>query len=194
MNKDLLVIRIKSLCEKKGVNMTRAFKESCVGKNFISNLSTSEPSKKNLSLLAEYFDCSIEYLIGEETEEEYASKVMGRVMEWLENNDYTVSEDEHSTLTIEKDGKACYYANADFVTESLAIKAMAQDGFELAMLDWERRNFLSISNNLSPQETAIVNLLRETTEEGRLEMIAALVQIKKEIEKKSEGTNKVSVG
>ena len=70
MNKDLLIERIAALCKEKGVNVTTAFEESGVGKNFRSNLKTSNPSDKNLYLLAKYFNVTVEYLIGEENEED----------------------------------------------------------------------------------------------------------------------------
>ena len=60
--------RITALCKEKGVNLTTAFEQSGVGKNFRSNLKTSNPSDKKLYLLAKYFNVSSEYLLGEETE------------------------------------------------------------------------------------------------------------------------------
>ena len=53
MNNDLLLKRIDELCTEKGVKKTTAFTESHVGKNFASNLKTSNPSQKNLALLAQ---------------------------------------------------------------------------------------------------------------------------------------------
>ena len=50
MNKDLLIERIAALCKEKGVNVTTAFEESGVGKNFRSNLKTS-PLKYNPNTL-----------------------------------------------------------------------------------------------------------------------------------------------
>ena len=38
MNKELLMERITALCKEKGVNLTTAFEQSGVGKNFRSNL------------------------------------------------------------------------------------------------------------------------------------------------------------
>lgn len=64
MDNALLLKRIDELCKEKGVNKTTAFTESHVGKNFASNLKTANPSQKNLTLLAEYFNCTIEYLLG----------------------------------------------------------------------------------------------------------------------------------
>lgn len=46
MDKELLMERITALCKEKGVNLTTAFEQSGVGKNFRSNLKTSNPSDK----------------------------------------------------------------------------------------------------------------------------------------------------
>ena len=43
MNNDLLLKRIDELCAEKGVKKTTAFTDSHVGKNFASNLKTSNP-------------------------------------------------------------------------------------------------------------------------------------------------------
>ena len=40
MNKELLMERITALCKEKGVNLTTAFEQSGVGKNFRSNMKT----------------------------------------------------------------------------------------------------------------------------------------------------------
>lgn len=70
MNNDLLLKRIDELCTEKGVKKTTAFTESHVGKNFASNLKTSNPSQKNLALLAQYFDCTVDYLLGNSDDRE----------------------------------------------------------------------------------------------------------------------------
>ena len=49
-------------------------------------------------------------------------------------------------------------------------------------------------SDLSAQEQTLLKLFRETTEEGRLEMISAFVTIKNDIEKKNTGENTASVG
>lgn len=144
MNKELLMERIVALCKEKGVNLTTAFEQSGVGKNFRSNLKTSNPSEKNLKLLAKYFNVSIGYLLGEETEEDLARKALGLVLEWLEDNDFEVEQDEHEDYSIGKDGHYIYLSSADFTDESLRIKAVSEQGFELAMEQWEHRMFPSI--------------------------------------------------
>ena len=49
-------------------------------------------------------------------------------------------------------------------------------------------------SDLSAQEQTLIKLFRETTEEGRLEMISAFMTIKNDIEKKNTGENTASVG
>ena len=65
MDKEALLYRIDQLCEEKHIRPTAAFIESGVGKNFKTNLKTANPSRRNLMLLANYFDVSVEYLTGE---------------------------------------------------------------------------------------------------------------------------------
>lgn len=193
MDTALLLNRIEKLCADRGITMNTAFLESGVGKNFKSNLKTSEPSKKNLNLLANYFNVSVEYLTGIEDESDVASRAMGEVIEWLTDNDYEVSDNGYDTFTIGKDGTYRHYSSADFATESLGIKATAEEGFELAMLDWENKQFQEPCD-LTAQEKTILRLFRSTTEDGRLEMIAAFKAIQKDIEKNITATGQESIG
>lgn len=48
--------------------------------------------------------------------------------------------------------------------------------------------------DLTEQEKTLLRLFRETTEEGRFEMIAAFMNIKNAIEKKHTGENTTAVG
>ena len=141
MDKELLIERIAALCKEKGVNMHTAFVESGAGKNFKSNLKTSDPSDKNLALLAKYFNVTVAYLLGEETTEDLTRRAMGLVIEWLIDNGYDVEQDENDTYSIGKDGEYIHIPSCDLALESLKIKAVSEDGFELAMEDWERRSF-----------------------------------------------------
>ncbi len=154
---------------------------------------TSLPRRATLMKIAQYFNVTVEYLAGEGDGEALAATAMGEVVEWLEDNEYEVQEDESGTYTISKGGKSVYYSNGDFVTESLRIKAIATEGFELAMCEWERKHF-SVRCELTEQEETLLRLFRGTTEEGRFEMIAAFMEIKKDIEKKNTGTDTRSVG
>ena len=187
--------RITTLCKEKGVNLTTAFEQSGVGKNFRSNLKTSNPSKKNLYLLAEYFNVSVEYLLGEENNEDLVRKAMGLMIEWLMDNEYDVQEDENNVYTIGKDGQYVYLSNTDLATESLKIKATAEEGFELAMLDWERQNFVSKhSDPLSEEESYSLQKFRSTTREGKAQIYRAVLGICEDIEKKHTSKNPSAVG
>lgn len=204
MNKELLMERIAALCKDKGINLTTAFEQSGVGKNFRSNLKTSNPSKKNLFLLAEYFGVSVEYLLGEENNEDLARRTMGLVVEWLIDNDYEYTEEDDGTVSISKDGDSIQLVMGDFATECMAIKKTSEDGFELAMLDWERRNFTSVDashNNiisrsrniindspnatltvnateLSKQERELIKMYREFSLEEQLSLITYALKVK----------------
>lgn len=94
--------------------------------------------------MAKYFNVSIEYLLGEETEEDLARKALGLVLEWLEDNGFEVQQDERDDYSIGKDGHYIYLSSADFTAESLRIKAVAEQGFELAMEKWEQKRFPSV--------------------------------------------------
>lgn len=163
IDKALLLERVAALCKEKGISPHTAFVESGAGKNFKSNLKTSDPSEKNLNLLAKYFNVTVEYLVGEENDDDLARKVMGTVVEWLLDNDYEVNEDETGSYLISKNRETKYYSPRDFAIESMRIKAISEDGFELAMEDWERRSFEQHidnnykSNNVTDSENVINN-------------------------------------
>ena len=70
LDKDTLLSRIDVLCAEKNITRTTAFLESGVGKNFKSNLSTSNPSMGKLTILANYFGVTVEYLKGETEQKE----------------------------------------------------------------------------------------------------------------------------
>lgn len=200
MNTELLKLRIKELCKKKGVSQTTAFIKSGAGKNFLSNLPSV--SQKNLVLLARYFGVTVGYLTGEEDEEAYARKIMGLVAEWLIDNDYTYDEGE-TAITISKNGKTMSFAYGDFMRESLRIKEVSEDGFELAMLNWERVNFtkdcsnhsnhhlfntinespnatlnISENNGFSKQELELVSVFRSLGIKEQAEFITYLLKLK----------------
>lgn len=200
MNTELLKLRIKELCKKKGVSQTTAFIESGAGKNFLSNLPSI--SQKNLVLLAKYFGVSVDYLTGEEDEEAFARKIMGLVAEWLIDNEYSYNEGE-TAITISKNGKTISFAYGDFMRESLRINEISKDGFELAMLNWERVNFtndssvrsnhhlfnainespnatltISENNGFSKQELEVISVFRSLGIKEQAEFITYLLRLK----------------
>ncbi|MBE6706498.1 MAG: helix-turn-helix transcriptional regulator [Ruminococcaceae bacterium] len=68
MNKELILERIQILCDKQNISLNIAFKESGVGKNFKSNFKTSNPSIGKLTMLANYFNVPVDYLLGKTDE------------------------------------------------------------------------------------------------------------------------------
>lgn len=64
INVDLLLSRIDELSRERSINRTTAFEQSGVGKNFKSNLTIAKPSIGKITQLANYFDVSVDYLLG----------------------------------------------------------------------------------------------------------------------------------
>ena len=183
------------LCVERNVSPAFVMKELGYSNSVYSKWNDKTlPRPSTLIKVAEYFGVSVAYLRGEEDNTAVASLALGEVMEWLEDNEYEVNEDENNVYSISKNGKSRYVPNSDLVMESLAIKETAKDGFELAMLDWERRNF-GDCYELNEQEKAIIRLLRSTSEDGVLDMIAALKDIQRDVEKKKNtATDKKAIG
>ena len=92
MNIDLLLERIKELSENKGISLTAAFIESGVGKNFKSNLKIANPSIGKITMLANYFDVSVDYLLGKtDIKKEKPAALSDRAWE-------SISNDKNKTL------------------------------------------------------------------------------------------------
>lgn len=142
-----------AVCEKLGLsNSTYSFWKK----------NNSKPRETTLIKIAEYFNVSVSYLTESGDDEEYINRVMGLVVEWLLDNDYEYSE-ENGSVKIGKDDDYIHLAMGDFAEECMAIKKVSEDGFELAMEDWERRNFVQNinnnfnSNNVTDSENVINN-------------------------------------
>lgn len=145
MDTGLMIKRIEQLCARRNISKKTAFVESGVGKNFEYNLKTSNASKKNLQILAQYFDVPVEYLTGEIGEEELEAQNTTEVIEWLEDNGFEYSTNEHDTVVIGKNGKYQYYSQFQFQDLCRQIKEESRDGFEFVMRD----HFSSLSDSAS---------------------------------------------
>ena len=66
MDKQIILRRIEELCKERNISLNTAFVESGVGKNFKSNLKIANPSMGKLTMLANYFDVTVNYLLGKE--------------------------------------------------------------------------------------------------------------------------------
>lgn len=70
---EILISRIESLAKEKGLTPTTVYIESHAGKNFKSNLKTAKPSLGKITLIANYLECSVDYLIGKTDQKEKPS-------------------------------------------------------------------------------------------------------------------------
>lgn len=66
MDKQTLLKNIDFLCKQKGISRNTAFTESQVGKNFVSNMKKSNPTMGKITMLANYFNVTVDYLLGKE--------------------------------------------------------------------------------------------------------------------------------
>lgn len=65
MEYTIVISRIEKLCQARGINKTTAYVQSGVGKDFGSNIKKGNiPSSEKISALADYLNCSTDYLLG----------------------------------------------------------------------------------------------------------------------------------
>lgn len=70
MDKDLLLEKIQELASERNQTLTDIFLKSGVGKNFKSNLNYAKPSLGKITMLANYLNVSVDYLLGKSDEKE----------------------------------------------------------------------------------------------------------------------------
>ncbi|MBR0485670.1 MAG: helix-turn-helix transcriptional regulator [Oscillospiraceae bacterium] len=64
-NSEILINKIDLLCHQAGITKTNLFTDCGLNKNVISNLKNgSVPSVDKIAIIADYFNCSIDYLLG----------------------------------------------------------------------------------------------------------------------------------
>ena len=56
--------RIKNIAKSKDVVIKNMLEECNLGRNMMSNLKTSMPKADSLAKIADYLDCSVDYLLG----------------------------------------------------------------------------------------------------------------------------------
>jgi transcriptional regulator with XRE-family HTH domain len=56
--------RIKSLAKSQNISMKKLLEDVGLGFNTMSNMKTSMPKADNLAKIADYLDCSVDYLLG----------------------------------------------------------------------------------------------------------------------------------
>ncbi len=62
---EFLVNKIEFLCHEAGISKTKLFTDCGLNKNVVNNLKNgSVPSVDKITIIANYFNCSIDYLLG----------------------------------------------------------------------------------------------------------------------------------
>lgn len=60
---------VRKRCKARGVSINSVEEAAGIGKNVIYKWQKSQPSLKNLKAVASYFDCTVDDLMREETEQ-----------------------------------------------------------------------------------------------------------------------------
>lgn len=68
--------RIKTLSKSKGIPIKKLLGDVGLGFNTMANMKTSMPKSDNLARIADYLDCSVDYLLGR-TDDPQAHKEQG---------------------------------------------------------------------------------------------------------------------
>lgn len=56
--------RIKEFAKKRQISMKKVLSDTGLGRNTMSNLKTSFPQSDSIAKIADYLDCSVDYLLG----------------------------------------------------------------------------------------------------------------------------------
>lgn len=79
-----IVDRVKQLCQNKGVSVSRLEEDLDFGRNSLYRWKTQSPSADKLQKVADYFNISVDYLLGR-TDRKY--------LEFIERNEQERSEE-----------------------------------------------------------------------------------------------------
>lgn len=63
-NSNNIADKIKTLAKSKGISVKKVLEGVGLGFNTMSNMKTSMPKADNLAKIADYLDCSVDYLLG----------------------------------------------------------------------------------------------------------------------------------
>lgn len=61
---DYVADRIKALAKSRKVSLKKLLEDVGLGFNTMANMKTSMPKADNLARIADYLDCSVDYLLG----------------------------------------------------------------------------------------------------------------------------------
>ena len=67
--------RIKQLCKSKNVPVKKMLGDVNLGLNTMSNMKSSMPKADNLAKIADYLNCSVDYLLGRTNNPDMSSRL-----------------------------------------------------------------------------------------------------------------------
>ena len=94
--------RIKELAQKRNVSVKQVLSDIGLGFNTMSNMKTSMPKSDNLAKIADYLNCSVDYLVGRTDNPE----VTGSAYINGNNNGIQAVSHDNSKLTVNGNTKS----------------------------------------------------------------------------------------
>lgn len=161
--------RLRTLSLERGRSLGAVCDETHIGKNFVSNINGGAgPSKKNLAILAEYFNVTVEYILGQEDDTARSDREVQNMLDWLRHHQFKVEQDSNGNYIISKNGKTNYYQLSELQRMSRRISLESQNWYDLAMTEWENQQYLKSQPisiySLNPEERAIIEAYRNCTD------------------------------
>lgn len=102
-----LIEKIDLLSSRNGISRSKALIDSGVGKDFISDIKrkNTTPSIKKLQMLADYFNVSTDYLLGNEQKESPSTQLSEKEQELLDLFKLLNADEQAAYLALMKAGK-----------------------------------------------------------------------------------------
>jgi len=100
-----IATKIKLIAKKKEITIKQLLEDIGLGFNTMSNMKTSVPKADNLAKIADYLDCSVDYLLGRTDEPNgqvantYSGSIAGNTFTGKSSNSLNVTNSNASTNT-----------------------------------------------------------------------------------------------
>ncbi len=92
-NSQYVANNIKNMCKERGVSVKKLLEDVELGFNTMSNMKTSMPKADNLAKIADYLECSVDYLLGRTQSTNTINNVSA-------NNSNGIIGNQNSTITV----------------------------------------------------------------------------------------------
>ena len=117
--------RIKLLAQKRNVSVKQVLSDTGLGFNTMSNMKTSMPKSDNLAKIADYLNCSVDYLLGRTDNPNVTgiSVTDNNQMSLTGNNSISINANPNDSISDSSDDRQLFdmIKNLDLVDRSKII-------------------------------------------------------------------------